>query len=57
MSTLESIIWHILGYSAMPFIFIVGFIGVAVVSLWILSLGADKQLAPEDEPGAEDKQT
>ena len=43
MSTLESIIWHILGYLTMPFIFIVGFIGVALVSMWILSLGADKQ--------------
>jgi len=42
MSTLENIFWHILGYSAMPFIFIVGFIGVAAGSLWILSLGADK---------------
>ncbi len=44
MSTLESIIWHILGYGTMPFIFVVGFIGVAAVSLWILSLGADKDL-------------
>ena len=26
MSTLESIFWNILGYSAMPFIFIIGFI-------------------------------
>ena len=42
MSTLESIIWHILGYGAMPFIFIVGFIGVAIASLWILDLTADK---------------
>ncbi len=53
MSTLESIFWHIVGYSAMPFIFIVGFVGVAVVSLWILSLGADKPLAPEEQPGSE----
>ncbi|WP_095505699.1 TIGR02808 family protein [Paraferrimonas sedimenticola] len=37
MSTLESVIWHVLGYAAMPTIFIVGFIGVAVVSLWILN--------------------
>lgn len=44
MSTLESIIWHLLGYGTMPFIFVVGFIGVAAVSLWILSLGADKDL-------------
>ena len=43
MSTLESIIWHILGYGTMPFIFIAGFVGVAVLSLWILSLGPDKE--------------
>ncbi len=49
MSTLESIIWHILGYSAMPFIFIVGFIGVALVSLWVLSLGPDKKSAVDKE--------
>lgn len=42
MSTFESILWHIFGYGAMPFIFIVGFVGVAAVSLWILSLGVDK---------------
>ena len=51
MSTLESIIWHILGYSAMPFIFIVGFIGVALMSLWILSLGPDKKTAVDEESG------
>jgi uncharacterized protein (TIGR02808 family) len=43
VSTLENIFWHILGYAAMPVIFIVGFIGVAVGSLWLLSLTADKQ--------------
>ena len=43
MSTLESIIWHILGYATMPFIFVVGFIGVALVSMWILSRGPDKE--------------
>jgi uncharacterized protein (TIGR02808 family) len=42
MSTLENIFWHVLGYAAMPVIFIVGFIGVAVGSLWLLSLTADK---------------
>lgn len=55
MSALESIIWHILGYSAMPFIFVFGFIGVALVSLWILSLGADRKLAQEDETEVTDK--
>ena len=42
MSTFENIFWHILGYGTMPFIFIAGFIGVALISLWILSLTADK---------------
>ncbi|MGL6316613.1 TIGR02808 family protein [Vibrio sp. WXL103] len=44
MSTLESVIWHILGYSAMPFIILAGFVGVAAVSLWVLSLGKDKEI-------------
>ena len=42
MSTLESLFWHVLGYMTMPFIFIVGFVGVAAGALWILSLGVDK---------------
>ena len=44
MSTLENVFWHVLGYSAMPFIFIAGFIGVAAGALWILSLGVDKDI-------------
>ena len=42
MSTLESILWHILGYATMPFIFIIGFVGVAATSLWLLSMTKDK---------------
>ncbi len=42
MSTFENIFWHILGYGAMPVIFLVGFVGVAAGSLWILSLVVDK---------------
>ena len=42
MSTFENIIWHILGYGAMPFIFIAGFVAVAAGSLWLLSLTVDK---------------
>jgi uncharacterized protein (TIGR02808 family) len=42
VSTLENIFWHIIGYAAMPVIFIVGFIGVAVGSLWLLAMTADK---------------
>ncbi len=44
MSQLESIIWHILGYGAMPFIILSGFAAVAAVSLWLLSLGKDKNI-------------
>ncbi|MEZ8168604.1 MULTISPECIES: TIGR02808 family protein [Vibrio] len=44
MSTLENVIWHILGYSAMPVIILGGFAGVAAVSLWILSMGKDKEI-------------
>ena len=43
MSTLEYIIWHVLGYAAMPVILLTGFVGVAIVSLWLLSLSSDKE--------------
>lgn len=36
MSALESFIWHVLGYSAMPVIFIVGFLGSAAVACFLL---------------------
>jgi len=36
MSALESIIWHILGYLAMPTIFIGGFVAVFLVAIVIL---------------------
>lgn len=42
MSTMESIFWNVIGYSAMPIIFIIGFIFVAAGALWILSLSVDK---------------
>ncbi|WOT03743.1 TIGR02808 family protein [Shewanella youngdeokensis] len=42
MSTLENVIWHVLGYSAMPVIILAGFAAVAVVSIWVLSKTADK---------------
>jgi uncharacterized protein (TIGR02808 family) len=44
MSNLESIIWHVLGYAAMPLIVLAGFTGVAMISLWLLSLGKDKEV-------------
>ncbi|OMH26604.1 TIGR02808 family protein [Motiliproteus sp. MSK22-1] len=43
MSTLEYIIWQILGYSAMPLILLIGFVGVSVFTVWILSLTSDKE--------------
>ncbi len=43
MSTLESIIWHVLGYAAMPVIIVSGFAVVAALSIWVLSLKVDKQ--------------
>lgn len=44
MSTLESFIWHFLGYSAMPVIILSGFAVVAAISIGFLSLGKDKEL-------------
>ncbi|MCG7498448.1 TIGR02808 family protein [Vibrio sp. Of7-15] len=44
MSNLESIIWHVLGYAAMPVIILTGFAVVAAISLWLLSLGKDKNI-------------
>jgi len=42
MSELESIIWHVLGYMAMPVIFVAGFLGVFVVAVGILKLSGNK---------------
>ncbi|ARR48684.1 TPA: TIGR02808 family protein [Photobacterium damselae] len=44
MSTLESVIWHILGYAAMPVIILSGFAAVAAICIWLLSLSKDKQI-------------
>ena len=44
MSTLEYVIWHILGYAAMPVIILAGFIAVAVVCISILAMTKDKQV-------------
>jgi uncharacterized protein (TIGR02808 family) len=38
MSTLESVIWHILGYSAMPVILLFGFVLTAGVGCFLLEL-------------------
>ena len=44
MSTLEYVIWHVLGYAAMPVIILAGFIGVAVVCISLLAMTKDKHL-------------
>ena len=36
MSTLETIIWNILGYGSMPMILLGGFIGTAVIACFLL---------------------
>lgn len=43
MSTLEYVFWHVLGYTAMPVILLVGFVGVSVAALSVLSITVDKQ--------------
>lgn len=42
MSVLEYFIWHLLGYSAMPLIFLAGFIAVALICLPLLRLLGDR---------------
>jgi uncharacterized protein (TIGR02808 family) len=36
MSELESIFWHVLGYAAIPTIFVIGFVGVFFVAVGVL---------------------
>lgn len=45
MSTLESIFWHILGYSAIPIIFLIG-ISIAMAIFYFLTkaTGHDREL-------------
>jgi uncharacterized protein (TIGR02808 family) len=38
MSELESVIWHVLGYAAMPVIFAAGFAGVFLAAVVILKM-------------------
>lgn len=44
MSTLEYVIWHILGYATIPVIIIAGFIAAAAVCIGILSVTKDKKI-------------
>ncbi|MBB1273629.1 MULTISPECIES: TIGR02808 family protein [Psychromonas] len=41
MSQLESIIWHVLGYMAMPTIFVAGFVAVFIGAVAILKISGD----------------
>ncbi|OYD23043.1 TIGR02808 family protein [Oceanimonas baumannii] len=36
MSAMEKLIWNVLGYTAMPLIFLFGFIAVSVVACLVL---------------------
>jgi uncharacterized protein (TIGR02808 family) len=38
MSTLESIIWHVLGYSAIPIIFLAGIFAASLIYFVLLRL-------------------
>jgi len=38
MSIIESIVWHVLGYTMIPFIFLAGFLVAAVVGCFLLEL-------------------
>ncbi len=42
MSQLESLIWHTLGYAAMPVIFFAGFVGVFFAATAILKVTGAK---------------
>ncbi|MCL6268920.1 TIGR02808 family protein [Sansalvadorimonas sp. 2012CJ34-2] len=42
MGSLETVIWYILGYSALPMILLGGFIGTAVVACFLLELTGRK---------------
>lgn len=44
MSSLEQLIWNVLGYSSMPVIFLFGFAGTAIAAVIILKMfGAKAQ--------------
>lgn len=42
MGTVEYVIWHVLGYIAMPVIILSGFAAVALISMGLLGLTKDK---------------
>lgn len=47
MSALESLIWTVLGYLAMPTIFVIGFAAVAAVALFLLKMLGAKSIQPD----------
>ncbi len=49
MSTLESVIWHLLGYLAMPMIFVFGFTAVAAGCIWLLHLLGVKPVEQDNQ--------
>jgi uncharacterized protein (TIGR02808 family) len=55
VSTLESIIWHVLGYAAIPVIVLAGLVGSTLVYFLMLKLlgqdkeGREKEGRDEDE--------
>jgi len=48
MSALEQMIWNVLGYSSMPVIFFVGFVGTALVASAVLKMFGAKAMSPKD---------
>jgi uncharacterized protein (TIGR02808 family) len=48
MSALEQMIWNVLGYSSMPFIFLAGFAGTALVAAAVLKMFGAKAIPPEN---------
>lgn len=50
MSTLESIIWHVLGYTAIPFILLAGiFVSTVLYLLLVKIMGRDNLGQDNDE--------
>ncbi|WP_281646796.1 TIGR02808 family protein [Parendozoicomonas sp. Alg238-R29] len=47
MSSLEWLIWNILGYATMPMIFLAGFAGTALVACILMDLFKIKSISEE----------
>lgn len=55
MSELESLIWTVLGYLAMPTIFVIGFAAVAAVALFLLKMLGAKSIQPDVQQKGNEK--